>query len=233
MAKPKQRTRAAASHRASRSRPRVRRQTNEPGRRRRGYSHRRPARRHQSNPAGHRRRSYPRRRYFRQSNPRDGFGAMQLLTTAIFTIGGAVGSKYITQMVLSDKNVGLMGYAGNAVVAFGLSLLVGKLMKNPSAGRAILAGGVVQIVLRAIADFTPWGKFTQTIGLGDYQVSNWVTPQRYTDALNSANVEIPAGWAPTVVQSSAPPAGHRMAAPGGGMSGYGSGLYSSQGLYSA
>lgn len=106
----------------------------------------------------------------------------------------------------------------------GLGLLVGKLMKNQQAGNAVIAGGVVQIVLRLLSDFTPFGQYTSALGLGDYQISNWVTPQRYVDARNSAEVEIPAGWAPKVIQ--APP-------PNGGMAAYGNELYTGGGLYTA
>jgi hypothetical protein len=155
-----------------------------------------------------------------------GGGVTGLFTNALWLIGGAVGTRVIAQAVLGAKNTGVMGYIGNAVTAFGLSLIVGKLFKNPSAARSVLAGGIVSVVLRLISDYTPLGQYTSQIGLGDYQVSNWVTPQRYKDALNSAEVEIPAGWAPTVVQSNAPPHG----APAGMA---GAGLYSSGGLYSA
>lgn len=158
-----------------------------------------------------------------------GTGITGLFTNALWLVGGAVGTKMITQLVLGAKNTGIMGYIGNAVTAFGLSLLVGKLLKNPSAGKAVLSGGIVALVLRLLSDYTPLGQYTSAIGMGDYQVSNWVTPQRYKDALNSAEVEIPAGWAPTVIQSAAPPGG------GKGMSDYGGAggaLYTSGGLYS-
>ena len=50
------------------------------------------------------------------------------------------------------------------------------------------------------------GQYTSQLGMGDYLVSNWVNPQRYVDALHSAQVQIPGGWAPTtVIQSAAPP----------------------------
>lgn len=184
----------------------------------------------QTNPARHHSapaRQHRRRRHRSMKNAGGGGGVGNLLSTAVFTIGGAVGSKLITQAVLGDKNVGFMGYAGNGLVAIGLSLLAGKIMRNQQAAKAILAGGVVQIVLRAITDFTPFGKFTSQIGMGDYQVSNFVTPQRYVDALNSAEVEIPPGWAPKVIM---PPAAAAAAAPG--MGAYGNGLYSAKGLYS-
>lgn len=142
----------------------------------------------------------------KRHNPGVG-GVGGLVTHALWIIGGAVGSKMLTQAVLGDKNKGVMGYAGNAISTFGLGLLVGKFLRNPAASNGVIAGGVVQIVLRAITDYTPFGKYAAQIGMGDYQVSNFVTPQRYTDALRSAEIEIPAGWAPRVIAPPAPAAG--------------------------
>lgn len=212
----------AASNPARRTRRRKASASSRPKHRRRSHSnptrvvyrtrrHRRHARRHNAARGG-------------------GGGITGLFTNALWLIGGAVGTKVITQAVLGAKNTGVMGYIGNAVTAFGLSLLVGKLLKNPTAGKAVLSGGIVALVLRLLSDYTPLGQYTSAIGMGDYQVSNWVTPQRYKDALNSAEVEIPAGWAPTVIQSNAAPHGG-----GGGMSAYGGpggALYTSGGLYS-
>lgn len=177
----------------------------------------------------HRRRSTRRnpaprsRRRSVRRNPGERGGVSGLFTNALFVIAGAVGSKVITQAVLRDKNTGIMGYVGNGATGVALSLLASKAMKNRAAGHAILAGSVVQIVLRAIGDYTPFGKYVQNLGMGDYLASNWVTPQRYTDALNSANVETPQGWAPTTV----------VAAPGKGpgMAGYTSLYSNSGGLY--
>jgi hypothetical protein len=95
-----------------------------------------------------------------------------------------------------------MGYAANlaagAVLAFGVK----SLMHNPKAAASIFKGAVLQVVLRAIADYTPFGTYTSQLGMGDYMASNWVTPQRYVDGLNSAQVQIPGGWAPTQVIAS-------------------------------
>jgi hypothetical protein len=130
------------------------------------------------------------------------------ITNALFIVAGAVGSKLATQMVLGTNNTGVFGYAGNLAAGGLLAWLTKGVLKNPSAARAVFAGSVVQVVLRAIADYTPFGQYTSQLGMGDYMASNWVTPQRYVDGLNSAQVQIPSGWAPTtVVQSSGVPAG--------------------------
>jgi hypothetical protein len=197
--------RAVATNRARR-----RRSVSNPGRRRRRRRVRMNARRH-----GVRR------------NPATLGGSIKdLFTSSVFIVGGAVGSKLLTQAALGSNNTGIMGYAGNAGVTLALAWAAAAFLKNKAIAHAVAAGGMVQIVLRLIADYTPWGQYTSNLGVGDYQVSNFVTPQRYVDALHSAQIQIPAGWGapPVVVQSAAPPAGHTA-----GMSG---GLYTGGGLYS-
>jgi hypothetical protein len=163
-------------------------------RRRKNPSHTRRTRRHVAHRTHHR-------------NP-TGVSWGSEITNALFIVGGAVGSKLGAQMILGTNNTGVIGYAGNLAVGGVLAWLTASVMKNRPAAKAVFAGSVVQVVLRAIADYTPFGQYTQQLGMGDYMASNWVTPQRYTDGLNSANVQIPAGWAPqTIVQSSGVPAG--------------------------
>ncbi len=218
------RRKRAASNPARRSR---RRRKAAPVARRRHRRRSNPSRVVYRTRRSHRRVGSRRRRH--NAGRSGGTGITGLFTNALWLVGGAVGTKVLTQAVLGAKNTGFMGYIGNAVAAFGLSLLVGKLLKNPAAGKSVLAGGIVALVLRLLSDYTPLGQYTSQIGMGDYQVSNWVTPQRYKDALNSAEVEIPAGWAPQVIASNAAPGAPGMASYGGS----GGGLYTSGGLYSA
>jgi hypothetical protein len=155
-----------------------------------------------------------------------GWGAE--ITSALFVIGGAVSSKIAAQLVLGASNTGPMGYAAN-LAAGGLGAwIIGGPMKDKKAAAAFFSGSVVEVVLRLITDYTPFGSYVSGLGMGDYFMSNWVTPQRYTDALNSAQVQIPSGWAPTtVIASAAAPAGTGGA--GSGMSGLYSGM--SESLY--
>jgi hypothetical protein len=162
------------------------------------YAHHRPAK---QNPS-HRRRT--------RRNP--GIGDItHLVTSAVFTIAGAVGTKYITQMVLSTSNTGIMGYFGNLVSAFLLSWGVKAFMKNDAAAAAVLAGGFVQVVLRLIADYTPFGQYTANLGVGDYLAQGFSTPQRIAYKPHSAAL---------------------MPVVSGGMSGCG-GLYGGSSLYAA
>jgi hypothetical protein len=121
-----------------------------------------------------------------------------------------------------------MGYAANLAVGGVGAWVIGGPMKNKKAAAAFFSGSVVEVVLRLITDYTPFGQYVSGLGMGDYFASNFVTPQRYVDALNSAQVEIPSGWAPTTVIASA------AAPPGTGGAGSGmNGLYSgaSESLY--
>ena len=158
---------------------------------------------------GHRRRGTRR-------NPSMG-GLTDLATSSVFIIAGAVGSKYLTQTVLTTSNTGIMGYLGNLVSAFLLSWGVKAFMKNDKAAAAVLSGGIVQVVLRLIADYTPFGQYTANLGMGDYMVQDFRVPQRMANGMRSAVITT----APTLGMTTM-----------GGMSGCGDSLYGSNGQYS-
>ena len=111
-------------------------------------------------------------------------------------IGGAVGSKMVTQMVLGSSNTGIMGYLGNAVATGLLAWGTQAVLKSRDLAKSVALGGTVQIVLRAISDFTPYGQLASLSGLGDYQAAQWVTPQWLPNGLQSANPKVPPGWGP-------------------------------------
>lgn len=125
------------------------------------------------------------------------------VTNAIFVILGALGSKLGAQALLGSKNTGLMGYAANAGVGGGLWFVAEKFMKNRAASSGIIAGTIVQILLRAINDYTPFGQYVANLGMGDYQMQSFVTPQVLVDPTNSAEIRIPPGWAPRMIASPA------------------------------
>jgi hypothetical protein len=165
----------------------------------------------------HRRRSHrtnPRRQYtarrhnrvvrhHRRHNPMGGSWGAEI-THALYIIAGAIGSKLGAQMVLGTSNTGFMGYGANLAAGGILAWAAKGIMKNTEAAKGIFAGSVVQVVLRLITDYTPFGQYASLQGVGDYMASNWVTPQRYVDGLHNAQIEIPDGWgpAPMVMASS-------------------------------
>lgn len=158
----------------------------------------------------------------RPRNPGMVAGIGPMVTNAVFVIVGALGSKLGAQAVLGTNNVGLVGYAGNAAAGGVLWFLTEKVMRNRAASNGVIAGTIVQIVLRMINDYTPFGSYVAQLGMGDYQMQSFVTPQVLVDPYNSAQISIPSGWAPKVLPPAAQANGvaPAMAANGGeGMSG--------------
>lgn len=151
------------------------------------------------------------------------------VSTALFALVGGFGSKLGTQAVLGANNTGMTGYATNLVVGVGLWFLGEKVLKNRVAADGLLAGSILQIALRILNDKTPFGQYIGQLGMGDYQMQSFVTPQVLVDPMRNADVQIPDGWAPQTIIQQLP------AAPGAPASGM-SGLYSSfgkrGGLYS-
>lgn len=125
------------------------------------------------------------------------------VNTALFIIAGAVGSKLGAQAILGSKNTGVMGYAGNAAVGAALYLLLGKFMKSRAASMGILYGTLVQIILRAISDYTPFGQYVANLGMGDYQAQSFVTPQVLVDP--NYNATLANGWNPPAMPVLAAP----------------------------
>jgi hypothetical protein len=132
--------------------------------------------------------------YRRRRNPGMLGGVGPVVTNALFVIVGALGSKLGAQMVLGSNNVGVMGYAGNAGAGAVLWFLAEKVMKNRNASVGIIAGTAVQIILRLINDYTPFGQYVSQLGMGDYQMQSFVTPQVLVDPWRSAEIAIPPGW---------------------------------------
>jgi hypothetical protein len=202
----------------------------------------------------HSRRSNPGiRHYRRRRNPGALGGLGSDVTNAIFVIVGALGSKLAAQAVLGTNNTGLVGYAANAAAGGILWFVTEKVMHNRAAAAGVVAGTLVQIILRVINDYTPFGSYVAQLGMGDYQMQSFVTPQVLVDPWNSADIAIPPGWAPAAAPvPAALPAGtssggrqltasahsNMMASAGGGSTGgglSGGGLYGGGGgggLYS-
>lgn len=164
----------------------------------------------------------PKARYRRNAGTFGTSGIGSIVTNAIFVIAGALGSKLLTQMVLGANNVGVVGYAGNAVVGGLMWFVTEKVMHNKTASAGVIAGTAVQIILRLINDYTPFGQYVSQLGMGDYQAQSFVTPQVLVDPYNSAQIRIPGAWlpppppAPASVSASSAQAGVAPAASGVG-----------------
>lgn len=141
-----------------------------------------------------------RRTYRRNTGRRNpGTGTIgEVITTSTFVIVGALGSKLGAQLVLGTNNTGVVGYAGNLAIGGVLWFLADKVMKNKTAASGVIAGTVAQLILRLINDYTPFGSYLASAGMGDYQMQSYVTPQILTDPTNNSNILMPNGWgAPT------------------------------------
>ena len=121
----------------------------------------------------------------RRGNPGSLGSPMDWITGGAGVVAGGLGSRVIPQMVLNTSNTGMMGYFANAVTALGLGWAAHLLFKRPILTVTVIAGGFGSLIQRVITEQTPYGAALSapSAGLGDwglglYQKSNYLTPQR-------------------------------------------------------
>jgi hypothetical protein len=61
--------------------------------------------------------------------------------------GGAIGTRYLTQLILGDKNSGFMGYGANLAAAIALAWTARKFV-GPDIGDGVAAGGISALIMR-------------------------------------------------------------------------------------
>lgn len=117
-----------------------------------------------------------------------GMGSMLsgVVGKSVGVIAGALGARYLPQLVLGGNNTGVIGYVGNLVSAFALGY-VGKKAVSPDFGTSVMAGGIASTILRVLNDTTSFGTYINTalsgagrggdIGLGIIQNSSFSIPQ--------------------------------------------------------
>lgn len=136
-------------------------------------------RRNRRNPSGRRRRHYT--RHSHRLNP----GAMSGIGSTIIDLGweaaGAIGSRTLTQLVLSSNNTGVIGYGANLIAGFLLSWGTKALLKNNRAATEVMKGTMFGILLRALQDYTPLGQAAQLSGLGDFLATTFFSPRALVD----------------------------------------------------
>jgi hypothetical protein len=138
----------------------------------------------------------------RRSNP--GMGSVgDYVTNATFAIVGAFGSKLGAQLLMGTNNTGVMGYLGNIGVGAGLWFVAAHVMKNREAAKGIATGTMIQVMLRALNDYTPVGAYLGQLGMGDYQAQSYTQPQILVDPTTNADIRIPSGWGQAAI--AAPP----------------------------
>lgn len=150
------------------------------------------------------------RHHRRRHNP-SSRGATGALMKGAFVLGGAIGSRWITQLALGSANTGWVGYAGNGVATWVLGWASGKFMGRGSA-TYVYIGGAAGIILRLLQDQGVIGKIPGLAGLGDPGVGA-LLPSQYLDPPLYTNV--------TSAQRIFPYALPAPAGPGAGMKGLG------------
>lgn len=163
--------------------------------------------------------SYRRRR----RNPIGGFSANELLKLGLGAAGGAIGTRYLTQVVLGDKNTGAMGYAANIAAAIALAWAASKFAGREVAS-GVAAGGLSAVIMRLWSDKVSGISPASLSGyLGDLEFSsdglgayiNSGFPLPTVSATNGNYLNVPAGysWGPAGAPSGAALAPGASAAP--------------------
>jgi hypothetical protein len=137
------------------------------------------------------------RRHHRRHNP--GKGVTRVVRATVFAAGGFIVSKVGTQAVMGANNTGWMGYLGNAVATAILAFGAHAVTSNPEDAFMVAVGGGLNILGRIISDYSLLGSYSSQLGMGDYMVSNFVTPQRLSAdfrSLTDASLQVPQGWGP-------------------------------------
>jgi hypothetical protein len=143
------------------------------------------ARRSNAGTRHYRRRTKAVRHHRRRRNPGALGSPMDWITGGAGVVAGGLGSRVIPQMILGASNTGAMGYLANAVTALALGWGAHALFKRNILTVTVIAGGFGSLIQRIVTEQTPYGAALSqpSTGLGDwglglYQKSNYLTPQR-------------------------------------------------------
>ena len=160
------------------------------------------------NPSGHRHRNaagtarrrnitkiYNRAR--RRRNPAGIGRPMDWLKGGVGVLGGVLVTRALPQAVAPTYNTSWTGYAMNAVTAVAAAWGTHAVTKDPVLTASVAAGGFASLIARMISDMSSFGQYLTltgyNVGVGDYQFSNFVSPQRITNQ-RQAMVQVPQGW---------------------------------------
>lgn len=162
----------------------------------------------------------------RRRNPfsAGGINVNEFLKLGIGAAGGAIGTRYLTQAVLGDKNSGAMGYGANLVAAFALAWAAAK-FAGPDIAKGVAAGGISALIMRlwsekvagtspaALSGYLGDIDFSSD-GLGAYISSGFPVPTVSAQNGNYLAVGGAASWGPYGGPSGAVVAPGASAAPG-------------------
>jgi hypothetical protein len=131
------------------------------------------------------------RRHSRRRNPAiGGFSSSELLKLATGSAVGSIGTGYLTQLLLADKNTGPMGYGATAAIAIALAWAAKKVGgAGDDLAKGVLAGGLGALLMRIyreqVSGTSPaalsgyLGDLDFAGGLGRYEGQSFATPFNY------------------------------------------------------
>lgn len=139
----------------------------------------------------------------RKKNPAGLGRPMDWLKGGVGVLAGVVVTRALPQAFLSQYNTGGVGYLLNAGTAIAAAWATHAFTKDPVLTASVAAGGFAALIARVISDMTSFGQYLSLTGVGDYMVSNFVSPQRIVDQ-SQAMLQVPSGWGatPAVASSS-------------------------------
>jgi hypothetical protein len=90
-----------------------------------------------------------------------------LLTGSVAGLVSALATRQIPQLVLAEKNTGVMGYGANFITALVATWAAGA-FGGPAAGRGALIGGMVIVLDRVLSEqVSPISQYLSLSGVGD------------------------------------------------------------------
>ncbi len=131
-----------------------------------------------------------RRRGHRRNPAIGGFNSSELVKLGVGSAIGSLGTGYVTQLALGDKNTGPMGYAATAAIAVGLAWGAKKIGgAGDDLAKGVLAGGLGALLMRIyreqVSGTSPaalsgyMGDLDFANGLGRYDGQQFPTPFTY------------------------------------------------------
>lgn len=106
-------------------------------------------------------------RHRRRRNPSIIGRSTGLLKTGLLALLGLIVTRQLPQVLLGQRNTGVLGYAANFVTALVAAAAAGRTIGKES-GQAVAIGGMLYLVNRALTEnFSPIGRWASLSGVGD------------------------------------------------------------------
>ncbi|MFB3813418.1 MAG: hypothetical protein ACE14L_04840 [Terriglobales bacterium] len=139
-----------------------------------------------------------------------GYKPVGILKLGAGAAAGAIATRAVTQLVLRDRNEGLMGYGANVLAALGLGYLASKVDAEFAAG--VIAGGfgsTMQRIWNERVSLTSPAASPELKGMGDVDYSDnglgeFVNANWPAVAVNGAYTALPAAGAAAAAPAAVP-----------------------------